>query len=217
MSTQPDVVLARWQHSPTQAGTTTVLPDGCCDLILRVDAAVRAHWMVSPLAQHAYDVAGQAGERWVGFRLQPGATIDAQALLRAVRRLGAEVEDARILAAIERHARLDGRTQEALAALAQSRSVGSAARTLGVGERSLERLALAATGQPPRYWRTLARVRRAAQALAGPAPLAAVAADHGFADQAHFSRECARWLGRTPSRLRADPAVLAVALASGYA
>ncbi|GKS76765.1 hypothetical protein AVME950_17735 [Acidovorax sp. SUPP950] len=70
-------------------------------------------------------------------------------------------------AALADFTRCDTRVQEALAALAQSPTVGAAARALGVSERTLERLMRTATGEPPRYWRALARVRRAAQALAG--------------------------------------------------
>ncbi|AEG93229.1 helix-turn-helix domain-containing protein [Ramlibacter tataouinensis] len=87
---------------------------------------------------------------------------------------------------------------------------------VGVSERSLERTTARATGQPPRYWRSLSRVRRAAMALRSPASLAEIAADHGYADQAHFSRECLRWLGQSPARLRASPRLLAVVAQSGY-
>jgi transcriptional regulator GlxA family with amidase domain len=121
-----------------------------------------------------------------------------------------------VLEAIDACVRLDARVEEALAALADTASIRHAVGALGVSERSLERLVQTATGQPPRYWRALARVRRAAQALDSAQPLAAIAADHGFADQAHFSRECRRWLGQTPSHLRKAPALLATAAQAGY-
>ncbi|WP_233167498.1 AraC family transcriptional regulator [Xylophilus sp. ASV27] len=211
----PACVLARWQSAPEQAASSMVLPDGCSDLILHRDAQGQARWMLSPLAQSAYEVPVKAHEQWLGYRLQPGAVVDGAALLAAVRLLEQERE-AQVLEAIDACVRLDGRVQEALAALAGTASVRHAAAALGVSERSLERLSLATTGQPPRYWRALARVRRAAQALGGAEPLAAIAADHGFADQAHFSRECRRWLGQTPSGLRKAPALLATVAQAGY-
>ena len=107
--------------------------------------------------------------------------------------------------------------QEALHALAHIRTVGAAAQSLGVSERSLERLTQRATGQPPRFWRALARVRRAARDLATPQPLAEIAADHGYADQAHLSRDCLRWLGQTPAALRRSPEQLATVAQAGYA
>ena len=82
---------------------------------------------------------------------------------------------------------------------------------LGVSERSLERLLTQRTQRGPRFWRNLAR------ALAGGKPLAQLAADHGYADQAHMARDLLRWFGATPTRLRAMPAFLATLRAPAYA
>ena len=94
--------------------------------------------------------------------------------------------------------------------------MAAAARQLAVSERTLQRLVYVATARPPAYWKCLARVRRAAAGLDRAPSLAAWAADHGFADQAHMTREFQRWLGRTPSALLASADLLAVAAASGY-
>ena len=215
----PGVVLARWEHADTAANTTTVLPDGCRDLILRRGSTTgQVHWLLSPLDTQARQVTTIGAGRWIGFRLRPGAQIDDAALLRAARQMPPrEALDAMaLLAIIDQHAQLDARTVEALDALHTAPSVAHAARALGVSPRSLERLLHQAIGQPPRYWRALARVRRAAQALADEQPLAAIAADHGYADQAHFSRECLRWLGQAPSALRRSPALLATVAQAGY-
>lgn len=109
------------------------------------------------------------------------------------------------------------RVTEALHCLADTDRVSAAVRQLGVTERSLERLLASATGRTPGYWLALARLRRAAQALADATPLAAVAADMGYADQAHMGREFRRWFGVSPGRLRAWPALLTVVRASGHA
>ncbi|GKS95910.1 helix-turn-helix domain-containing protein [Acidovorax sp. SUPP2825] len=218
----PPTVLERWQHQGTEAGVTCVLPDGCRDLIVQIDAHGAVHWMVSHLPQQAYGVPARAGEDWLGFRLHPGVGVDADALLQWVQAIDLARDPAetaaRVHAALADFTRCDARVQEALDALAQAPTVGAAARALGVSERTLERLIRTATGEPPRYWRALARVRRAAQALAGDEspPLAAIAADHGYADQAHFGRECRHWLGQTPSRLRASKDLLASVQSSGY-
>lgn len=222
----PPTVLARWQYNTTEASATTVLPDGCSDLILHVDARGHADWNVSPLSDAAMEVPGRAGEWWLGYRLQPGTTIDAGGLLRAARalahrvpltglRCSGDAENA-LLAAIDAHTRLDTRTQEALHALAHAPTVGKAAQLLGVSERSLERMTKRATTQSPRFWRALARVRRAAQGLASAQPLVELAADHGYADQAHFSRDCVRWLGQTPAALRRSPHLLSTVAQAGY-
>jgi len=217
----PPTVLERWQHHSTEPSVTCVLPDGCRDLIVQIDAQGAAHWMVSHLPQQAYGVPGSAGEDWLGFRLHPGVVVNADALLQAVQAIdltGDPAESAaRVHTALADFTRCDARMQDALAALAHSPTVAAAARSLGVSERTLERLTRTTTGEPPRYWRALARVRRAARALAGDGlPLAAIAADHGYADQAHFGRECLHWLGQTPARLRSSQDLLASVQSSGY-
>lgn len=74
--------------------------------------------------------------------------------------------------------------------------------------RTLRRRVAAATGMAPKRWLTLARIDRVlrdpALAEAGE-PLAAIAHDHGYADQAHFTREVVRITGTTPGRLRRRP------------
>ena len=230
----PATVLARWQFDTTDANPTTVLPDGCRDLIVHIDARGQFDWHISPLADAAMVVPGRAGEQWLGFRLVPGTRIDAPALLRSAQAIWQQRQhraglpsfslslrdnpalEAFLLEAIDQHPRMDPRAQEALCSLAHSCTVGAAAHSLGVSERSLERLTQRATGQAPRFWRALARVRRAALALGTTQPLAEIAADHGYADQAHFSRDCLRWLGQTPASLRGTPQLLATAAQAGY-
>ena len=212
----PTPVLHAWQHASTSSASTVVLPDGCCDLILRAPPGQRPYWFVTPLADAAYDVHGTVGEQFWGFRLQPGACINEAQLLGALQaRPLRDAQDA--LPWLETCVRVDPRVDQALQSLSVSASVGFAALQLGVSERTLQRLVLGATGRHPAYWKCLARVRRAAAYLAHAPSLAACAADHGFADQAHMTREFQRWLGRTPSAVLTSADVLAVASASGYA
>ncbi|MDP3227452.1 MAG: helix-turn-helix domain-containing protein [Acidovorax sp.] len=232
-SVLPPTVLARWQFDTTDSSATTVLPDGCSDLILHIDACGQSSWHISALADAAMEVPGHAGEHWLGYRLLPGTSINTAALLQSVQTIWQQSQrraalpssrlthdtaalEALVLETIDHHTRMDPRAQEALHALTHIRTVGAAARSLGVSERTLERLTQRATGQPPRFWRALARVRRAAQGLGTAQPLAEIAADHGYADQAHFSRDCLRWLGHTPAALRRSPPLLATVAQAGY-
>ena len=53
----------------------------------------------------------------------------------------------------------------------------------------------------PHDWQMNARLAKAKQLLlAGEQPLTAVAADTGFADQAHFCRVFRKYVGAAPSR-----------------
>jgi AraC-like DNA-binding protein len=92
------------------------------------------------------------------------------------------------------------------AALAAGDSLATAARRLGVSPRGLQRRLRAIGLPPPDFWRLLGRARSAANALPGGAPLAAIAADFGYSDQSHMTREFVRWLGIAPDRLRHAPA-----------
>lgn len=217
---QPVSLLQTWKHTTQTSAHTLVLPDGCCDLIVRITPKQQPQWFVSALADTAYRVDSVTGETFQGYRFQPGAQINVQALLAAMRQCPAlnhhAVDNADVFALMDAFVRLDERVAEALSSLAQSHSITAACRQLGVSERALERLVKAATRRTPGYWKSLARVRRAACALAGTDPISAIAADHGYADQAHLGRECQRWLGLPPAQLRRSPDLLSILAESGY-
>jgi AraC-like DNA-binding protein len=77
---------------------------------------------------------------------------------------------------------------------------------LGVSERQLRRRCQAAVGYGPATLRRILRFRRFlswvdAGGVPGSAGLAAAAADFGYADQAHLTRESARLAGLSPAAL----------------
>jgi AraC-like DNA-binding protein len=79
-----------------------------------------------------------------------------------------------------------------------------AAARLGLSERQLRRRCQAAVGYGPATLRRVLRFRRFVSLIdAGPAAhdLARLAAEAGYADQPHLSRECARLAGLTPGAL----------------
>jgi AraC-like DNA-binding protein len=89
-------------------------------------------------------------------------------------------------------------------------TVAASARAAGLSERQLRRRFERAVGYGPA---TLARVLRFQRFLhrahapgADDAPLARLAADAGYADQAHLARECRRLAGLPPSALLATGA-----------
>lgn len=158
---------------------------------------------VSGLAAGCEWVHGEPGEHAVGYRLRPQAQVAEAALLAALS-APRGLEEASLLAAVAEHVRPDTRLAEALDGLAQAAGVRAAARALGVSVRTLERLLQATTGRTPGFWHGLARVRAAGLAILSE-PLADLAARHGYADQAHMSRDFRRWFGLSPTALRASP------------
>ncbi|MGP1395971.1 MAG: helix-turn-helix domain-containing protein [Inquilinaceae bacterium] len=141
-----------------------------------------------------------------GFRLQPGTVIDETRLLSAIGK--SDAEPARLATLVETHCHLDPAMEDAIAGLSRgARSVGQAARLLGVGGRALQRLFRASGQMPPEYWLLLARARRAAHLLRSPGSLADIALEAGYSDQAHMTRDFKRWFAVTPGRLRGNPAV----------
>ena len=77
------------------------------------------------------------------------------------------------------------------------------ARIAGRSVRALERMFRRQMHQTPQQFLRRLRVRQACLALiADRAPLASIAANHGFYDQSHFVREFRRELGLTPGQYR---------------
>jgi len=76
-------------------------------------------------------------------------------------------------------------------------------RALGISPRGLQTRFLAAVGMTCKEYARVRRLQGTLRALDAEAgPLAAVAIEAGFADQAHATRELHRLTGLTPSRLR---------------
>jgi AraC-like DNA-binding protein len=77
------------------------------------------------------------------------------------------------------------------------------ARRLGVTQRHLNRLCVAAFGLPLAAWLRRNRLQRARQLLAETTwPVARIAAETGFSDLQHFNKAMRAFAGRSPRELR---------------
>lgn len=147
------------------------------------------------------DLWGPASARTLAERLAGAGPRAARALLESAVRQ-------RMAAAPPADRMIDGLVAAlTTAAPAGPGLVAALARRLGVTERSLHRRCSAAIGYGPK---TLDRVLRFRRAIVlghsgVAANLGAVAAAAGYADQAHFVRECRRLSGQTPSELFKTP------------
>ena len=212
----PETALELWCFAAREAMAVEVPPDGCRDLIVVAPRGRAPACFVSSLAGTTEAHVFAPGDRAMGVRLRPGAQFDERALPALLQAHG-RFDEGDLLAAVGAAARLDARVGEALDCLREAPSLPVAQARLGVSARSLERLLSGHTQRGPLWWRNLARARHCARALTGATPLAELAVDHGYADQAHMTRDLRRWFGVTPTRLRATPALIATLAAPAYA
>jgi AraC-like DNA-binding protein len=208
-----------------------VLPDGCADVVwIEGDRIV-----VAGPATREVLVDIPAGAAALGVRFGPGAAGPALGLAahelrdrtvaledlwgaaasELTERLSAAPRAGRVAllaAAVAR--RLDGaRPADALVAragalLARGVSVTAASREVALTDRHLRRRFHDAVGYGPKTLQRVMRLRRfLALAESAPSPdLARAAAEAGYADQPHLTRECADLAGLPPAALLASRA-----------
>lgn len=209
---------------PHGAAPGRVLPDACSDLIWRSgEGGLVAGPDTGPVL-----VPASPGAVIVGARFRPGAggpalaqpldelrdrRVEIGELLPALaRRLDPELSPAAALreVALVAGELSEARPPDALVGAAARRLAGPHARSatvaeeLGVSERHLRRRFLASVGYGPKTLQRVLRFRRFLRRLDeanGDAELAELAADCGFADQAHLTRECGRLAGWSPATI----------------
>ena len=168
-------------HPGAAAAALGVPADELRDRRVPLDAV----WGRAAAEAAADALSGRAAEAAADARL-------AEDLADALRpRLRAAAPDPRVLAAARRLAR------------APATPIPVLASALGLGERQLRRRFAAAVGYGPKTFARVARFRAALDAIRAGDPLARAAADAGYADQAHMTREMAALAGATPTVLRA--------------
>jgi AraC-like DNA-binding protein len=219
---------------PGGGRATLVLPDACSDLIWQsgrgafVAGPDTGPWpSASPAGTVMAGVRLRPGAGGPALGLPLSALLDQRVEasdlgtgsgVRMARSLGPALDPAaalRLLAGQVRRLVLDN-PADALAAEAArllgqpGAQAGDVAARLGVGERQLLRRCRAAVGYGPATLRRVLRFRRFVERVdAGAGPpggpdLARLAAETGYADQAHLTRECVRLAGLPPAALTAE-------------
>lgn len=125
-----------------------------------------------------------------------------------------ELVESFLLARLDRHRKTDVEPLVREAWRWQGRiSVAGLCRSLGVGERTLQRTTAAALGTTPKRLLRLTRFLSACSLLrAGNAAQTEVGLACGYYDQSHFIAELREFSGMTPRQLAANPAVSWLAL-----
>jgi len=210
-----NAVLTKWTYESRHSTRTTIIPDGCRDLIIERHNNNRVRCFVSQLGRSTYSVNLRAGVHMVGLRMKPGIRIDEPALLR-----WASHNNPQNLLETDRLDEFCENPRSATDALAclQSdvSSVAEAARRLGISSRTLQRTVRQLTGETPHFWLALARVRRTCRSLHHFERMADAAATFGFADQSHMTREVKRWFAAAPTAIKPGTQLFAQLNESGY-
>jgi AraC-like DNA-binding protein len=224
------IVACYWTlRSAPGARSHRVLPDGCLDLLFdlaRPSASVvgvMTRAIVAPAAPASFfGVRFQPGEAPSVLGLDGRETRDELfGIADAWGPLGRELSD-RVLSAPSSAARIreveaallahgararapDPRVRSAVEMVRASRGaieVASLARAVQLGERQLERAFDQHVGLGPKAFARVMRLQAVRAALARGVPSwAALAAELGFADQAHLAREVRALAGVTPGEL----------------
>lgn len=206
-----------WELTATEE-RRRVVPDGCVDLIWKGEELVIAGPDTGPRM-----VSMPAGAGVHGARLQPGSAAAVLGIPASELRdvvvdasdvLGPEVVEALLeslaagreprallVAALARAQRRepDELVGAAVVALAEPRvRIDALAARLGLSQRQLQRRVSDAVGYGPKVLARILRFRRLQELP--PAPLAELALDAGFADQAHMTVEVRRLAGIQPVR-----------------
>jgi AraC-like DNA-binding protein len=227
------LIACRWlRELPAGDGSdvTLVLPDGCVDLLWRdgelvVAGVDRAAWW-SPVRAGS-TIAGirlRPGVAGAVFGMPASELLDARLPLENLLGSRASEYSERLGAARDRDAQyllLEGLVASAIArsapdplVLAATRRLGfpgsrvdDLAEALGISERQLRRRFHQAVGYGPKTLDRILRFRRLvdqARAVSdGEVDLARLAADLGYADQAHMTRDSVRLTGMPPAQLAA--------------
>ena len=220
-----ELVACTWERRGG-AGVVRVLPDGCTDLVWSRSGGLRIAGPDTGPVLHELE----AGYEATGLRLRPGAAGDVLGIPVAEIRdqsapldwlcgLDAALLEERIAGAapaerrrlleeavrpLAREASADPLVLAALPLLGRrDSSVAELSRRLALSERALRRRFDRSIGYGPKKLDRIVRFRRFLRraALPGAEGLAATAAELGYADQAHLTRECRRLSGLTPSEL----------------
>jgi AraC-like DNA-binding protein len=193
-----------------ESGATRVLPDGCIDLLwdgrdVRVAGPdTRAHRHESPVGSVMHGLRFAPGAAPAVLGVPAAALTDQQLPLDALwSPAGARAMADRLAAAADASRVLEDEVLGAaglgaapppdavhiVARLRQGTAVVDVADGLGVSRRQLHRRCLASFGYGPKLLARILRLQRALELARRGVSLADVAAQAGYADQAHLARD----------------------------
>lgn len=219
-----------WLSLHNTHDTTLVRPDGCVDVVLEVDGS-RWRGRCFGSTTRATRLACLPGRHYLGIRFRPGMgrhfidaradaltdrVEDAQSLLDIPLEPFAEgVVNARVFDDIDRqlgawlqqHAPAMTPADRAVREIRATHGalrIDDLATRLGRSRRQLERQFVETVGVTAKFFCTVVRADRAVALMSRDtsASLAQIAAEAGYADQSHMTRDFERLQGESPARRR---------------
>jgi AraC-like DNA-binding protein len=199
----PAGLACLWTRTVSAETVQRVVPDGCTDLMWT--PATGSLFVAGP--DTAAQLAVVAPGTLYGVRLPPGAFpsvfgVPAHAVRDLRVPLSSLLPDVRLTSFSDMVAFCASRVVvdpalAATASLLRSSDVATAAWEIGLSSRQLRRRCLDAFGYPPKVLQRVLRFDFAMRLAWRGRPFASIAAEAGYADQAHLAREV-RSLGGVP-------------------
>jgi AraC-like DNA-binding protein len=202
-------VACCWEQRVTVDRVQRVVPDGHADILVYESGAIEVVGLADEVALPTLPT----GTAIQGVRIRPEAvaatfrvaaseltnrTVAGDDMFGA--RRARQLTDQRELDAWLTSVQTDDRTVAATRLLA-SLPVGMAAEELGITIRQLRRILISNVGLAPKPYQRVVRFQRFLAAAEGGQGLAAAAAEAGYADQAHLTREVRALTAVTPALL----------------
>ena len=200
-----------WHTYTTSDGVFTAGLDGNWDIIIsragdKVDVAVNG------VGRHAAQVPYIAGIDSVGIALKPGVFLQdfkGKDIVNSQHTLGrggasyVEISGYRLKIPDFNSAELfvDELVEKGILQINLITSLLGNGSVKGVSDRSLRRHTMNTTGLSPYFFHQIQRAQQATQLLQRGVPIAQVATDVGYTDQAHMTKSVKALMGLTPAQI----------------
>lgn len=210
-SSDSPFVQAIWRTEDTADGTYLASADGAWDLIF-TEQRGKHRILLSGPSSRATPVAYQTGNRNIGIRFRPGSILPALTtsdMINVIQALPQKIKGRFWLQNESWELPTYDNADDFIAKLTRRKLLSNdslvtavlAGSRPAVTDRSVQRHFMQAVGLSPRCMQNIDRANRAVMLLQQGGRIADVAAELGYADQAHMTRHVKRVSGRTPGEI----------------
>lgn len=207
--------IEKWEFTTKQKQDISIYPDGCRDIIFTFPKYSSPNFHFYQLSDRTETKSIDSDLDIVGFRFGPDASIETKGILRLVE--SAQYDLSIIESEINNHIFKDRCLGEIMDTIANSDTCRlNSIKSLGISERTLQRILKEKSGQSPKFWLQLARARKAAKHLCRFKNIKETSYTFEYADQAHFTRDMRKWFAKSPREIMHDEAFYKVLCAVAF-